>query len=254
MNRGVFTIHLAAQYLAAAGISFVDKKEDDSHTNLGYSLEKHQIQTWPLNESQDYLALDLIDFTLKWGSNSNVRNFELSGSTHQQAKTWIQESSGHSGLVKPYNYSFHYNLPYGISENHTFEIDQDSLALERELRSLAQTAILKTLSDYNMESSIRIWPHHFDTGALAYLPDYEQISIGLGLAIPDSLVDEHYFYISGYRNQESIDPSSFRSLAYGRWVSGGFIGGVLPAKNVDETTALQFFQEAIGLFVQADSS
>lgn len=253
MNSNLASIHLACQYLAAAGISFLEKRDDDSHTNLGYSVAKHHIQSWPLTDTQNYLALDLIDFTLKWFSKSEVHKFDLAGSTHKQALSWIQETSAHSGLAKKYNYSFHYDLPYNIGEDHTFEINEESLALERELRTLAQTAIQRTLSEHHMESPIRIWPHHFDTGALAYLPENERISVGLGLAIPDSLVDQHYFYISGYLGHESIDPGSFRSLTNGRWVSDGFKGGVLPAENVDEDVVLQFFHEAIASLAQPDS-
>lgn len=41
-------MHLAAQYLAAAGISFVAKEDDDSHTNLGFSAETGSMTTHPL--------------------------------------------------------------------------------------------------------------------------------------------------------------------------------------------------------------
>ena len=251
---GIASIHLASQYLAAAGISFLDKRDDDSHTNLAYSIEDHQIQTWPLSAAHDILALDLIDFSLKWISNSQVLTFDLDGKTHQQVLSWLQETSVNSGLEKEYSYSFHFDLPYGISDYFTFVINRESLELERELRSLAQITIEKALSEQGMDSSIRIWPHHFDTGALAYLPGNNEISIGLGLAIPDSMIDQHYFYISGYRGHEGIDPGSFSSLTNGQWVSQGFKGGVLKAENADEEDVHQFFREAFNAFSQLNGS
>ena len=33
-------MYLLAQYLAAAGISLLEKEQDDCHTNLGFSIEK----------------------------------------------------------------------------------------------------------------------------------------------------------------------------------------------------------------------
>jgi hypothetical protein len=32
-------LHIAAQYLAAANMSFLEKKADDSHTNLGFNTD-----------------------------------------------------------------------------------------------------------------------------------------------------------------------------------------------------------------------
>ena len=246
-------IHLASQYLAAAGISFLDKRDDDSHTNLGYSIKDHQIQTWPLSAAHDMLALDLTDFSLKWISGAQALSFKLDGKTHEQVLSWLQETSNNLGLEEKYTYSFHYELPYGISEDFKFEINAEGLELERKLRSQAQTTIQRILSEHDMESTIRIWPHHLDTGALAYLPDNNEISIGLGLAIPDSMIDQHYFYISGYRGHDSIDPGSFSSLTQGKWVSQGFKGGVLRAENTDEGIVLQFFQEALSAFSQLNS-
>ena len=47
-------IHLAAQYLAAAGISFLEKRDDDSHTNLGFNIEKGTLddRKWVLPEME----------------------------------------------------------------------------------------------------------------------------------------------------------------------------------------------------------
>ena len=253
-NTGVATIHLASQYLAAASISFLEKRDDDSHTNLAYSTMEHQIQTWPLSASKDFMTLDLLDFSLKWMSDSGEETLGLNGRTHLQVLTWLQETSFKAGLEKKYHYSFHYDLPYTISDDYIFEINEDSLKIERELRTLAQNTIEKAMNEHGMDSSIRIWPHHFDTGALAYLPDSNEISVGLGLAIPDTMIDQHYFYISGYRGHESIDPDSFSATTHGKWISDGFKGGVLRAEQVDEESVVQFFREAFNAFSLLNSS
>jgi hypothetical protein len=46
-------MYLLAQYLAAAGISFLEKKDDDSHSNLGFSIENSSMYSRPLNENGD---------------------------------------------------------------------------------------------------------------------------------------------------------------------------------------------------------
>ena len=45
-------------------------------------------------------------------------------------------------------------------------------------------------------SDARIWPHHFDLGAL--LPIGDGRAIGLGLSPGDGAYDEPYFYTSPY--------------------------------------------------------
>ena len=44
-------MHIAAQYLAAAGISILEKQPDDSHTNVGFSVEDRTLFTRPLLSS-----------------------------------------------------------------------------------------------------------------------------------------------------------------------------------------------------------
>ena len=102
---------------------------------------------------------------------------------------------------------------------------------------------------HQLDSPIRVWPHHFDTGAYAPLGD-TGISIGIGMAIPDTLSDEHYFYISGYKDGKTIFPSSRNDLSLGKWVSEGFTGAILSTKDIIESEAVQFFQEAIDQFKQ----
>jgi hypothetical protein len=48
-------MHLASQYLAAAGLSFVKKQDDDSHTNLGFNTEKGIMYTRALSDNGDQL-------------------------------------------------------------------------------------------------------------------------------------------------------------------------------------------------------
>ncbi len=70
-------MHLAAQYLAAAGISFVPEENDDSHTNLGFSTQKECLYTRPLNSSGAELLLNYNFFTLEWNSNNFIRILHL---------------------------------------------------------------------------------------------------------------------------------------------------------------------------------
>ena len=45
MKQTIQNLHLAAQYLAAGGISFIEKKSDDSHTNLAWNKTENRMTT-----------------------------------------------------------------------------------------------------------------------------------------------------------------------------------------------------------------
>ncbi|MEP2240101.1 MAG: hypothetical protein ABJI22_17170 [Maribacter sp.] len=238
-------MHLAAQYLAAAGISFLEKKADDSHTNLGWSSDKQRLETHPLSTDGDVLALNYNTFSLEWNSTKNNASFALDGKTHQQVLEWLTNSAN-AFLGKTYSYSFHYDLPYSIDDSFTFKLDKAQLKELADLRTLTQSGLEKTLAVNGLASDIRIWPHHFDSGA--YIVISEDLSIGLGLAVPDTMINEHYFYISGYKGHNGLDTSKFSSLSLGEWKNEGFKGAVLPATKITEEHAIQFFTEAINTY------
>lgn len=236
-------MHLAAQYLAAAGINFVPQKEDDSHTNLGFSIPKKSLETHPLSEKGDTLSLRYDSFGLQWNSLEKTESLLLDGTSHQSVVQWLNDMSERS-LDKAYSYRFHYELPYEITDEYVFELsDIERLAELTQLRILAQSALEETLASTKLESAIRIWPHHFDTGAYASLN--EHVAVGFGMAIPDDVCDEHYFYVSGYKGHDAIVPDGFSALTRGEWKSSGLTGAVLPARNIGLPDALLFFKEAI---------
>lgn len=239
-------MHLAAQYLAAAGISFLDKKDDDSHTNLGLSRGTGRLQTHPLSANGDILSLDYTDFSLRWDAQNNSSIFPLNGATHAQVLTWLQETSK-TILNRDYTYKFHYDLPYPIRPDFMFELLSEKRLKELlDFRILAQSTLEEILAVYRLESSIRIWPHHFDTGAYAKVND--RFAIGFGLAIPDTLCTTHYFYISGYEGHDAISTTGFAQLSFGEWKDNGFKGGLLPASAIGQLKAVTFLKEAINSY------
>ena len=237
-------MHLAAQYLAAAGISFLEKESDDSHTNLGFNTESGCLSTHPLSDNGDVLCLDYEKFALEWTSNKGTTTFELDGAMHAEVLNWLEDTSK-ARLNKTYHYEFHYDLPYSIAHSFTFELlDTYRLMELKDLRALAQLVLENIDKQYNLNTSIRIWPHHFDTGIYSPLPDSD-ITIGLGLAIPDQISNKHYLYISGYKNGNTIATSKLPKLASGEWKSDGFTGAILNADNLLESDGVAFFKEAI---------
>lgn len=236
-------MHLAAQYLAAAGISFLTKQDDDSHTNLGFSIARNCMETHALSEKGTVLSLNYKKFSLNWNSQSVSSDFLLDGATHSDVLNWIQETSK-TVLNKSYTYQFHYDLPYEITDDYKFKlVDTKRLDALLKLRILAQSVLEEVLSEHRLESPIRTWPHHFDSAA--YVNLNKNIAIGFGLAIPDEVCKEHYFYISGYKDHKAIPTEGFHSLSKGIWKNNDFTGALLPAETVVKSTAVLFFKQAI---------
>jgi hypothetical protein len=241
-------IHLAAQYLATAGFSFLEKKEDDSHTNLGFDANTGYLETWPLNENGCKIALDYMQFSLHWISNDTTRlTIYLDGKSHADIVQWVDQVTTALGRTEPYSYKLHYELPYDkITNDFTFlKPPQEELERSLNYRRIAQNALENIVNNMKFSTTIRVWPHHFDTGGYEIINKGKQISVGFGLAIPDMLINDFYLYTSGYKDNDGIDTSAFDRITYGDWMNEGFKGAVLPMKNVDQAEAITFFNESI---------
>lgn len=202
-----------------------------------------------LNENGDTLSLSYTKFTLEWNSNDVATSLQLDGTTHAEILTWIEKMAAKAGIKVPYAYSFHYDFPYQIKDNFVFKLlDANRLRELLNLRILAQSVLETFLHDQNLNSEIRIWPHHFDTGAFAIFNDKAGLAIGLGLAVPDTVCGEHYFYISGYKGHEVIDTSDFNPLSLGSWGVNGYKGAILPATEIDKNMGIAFLSEAFFQF------
>ena len=237
-------MHLAAQYLAAAGISFLEKKSDDSHTNLGFSTENGCLYTHPLSKNGEILCLDYEKFSLEWKSKQNSTTFRLDGATHREVLEWLIDTS-QIFLNKEYRYKFHYDLPYTVDDLFTFKLNDSSKLTElMHERNLAQFVLEKIENLYKLSAPIRIWPHHFDTGIYSDIPD-SNISVGLGLATPDAISNNSYLYLTGYKNGSVIDTTGFPLLTSGEWKNDDFKGAILDTTNIVESDGVEFFQEAI---------
>ncbi|EDM42923.1 hypothetical protein SCB49_11522 [unidentified eubacterium SCB49] len=242
--------YLAAQYLAAAGIQFVEKKEDDSHTNLGFDKNSGCLITHPLSENGDELRFNYNSFSLEWKSKNETTTLALDGKSHEEVLSWLNEKAM-LYLNKEFSYSFHYEGTYPITSSYVFKLSDASQLNELLLlRKLGQNTLELFVEENKLDTSIRIWPHHFDTGIYDLLPSTE-VTVGLGLAIPDTLCNEFYFYASGYKNSKSINPSNFAVLKKGTWKSGGFTGAIFSAKDVDVTAATGFLKEVVTAFKNA---
>jgi hypothetical protein len=67
--------------------------------------------------------------------------------------------------------------------------------------------------------------------------------MGAGLAIPDSLVNDFYFYASGYKNGGTIETKTFGAMKFGEFRSD-WNGATLASSSIEIEQALEFLKEA----------
>ena len=245
-------IHLAAQYLATASKSFLEPIADDSHTNLGFSIVDGAIYSRVLDGKKGYLCLSYKTFSLKWFTPSGSEVLSLHGKSHGEIVQWLHEMTTKTIENGKYTYDLHYDLPYeSITDDFVFELKNTSQLEELiHYRILIQLVLENFLEMEQLQSEIRIWPHHFDTGAFSTLEDIPGVAIGLGLAIPDSICDHPYFYMSAYQGHESIAITDYPALTLGAWGHNGFVGAILDAKGCTREDGIKFFREALAIYKQ----
>ncbi len=247
------TMHIAAQYLAMAAKSFLPAQDDDSHTNLGWNSKDKRMESRPLNSEGLILALNYLDYSLDFAHpKSGVgASYPLGGASHLDILNWIGRESKFAGIDAEFKFDLHYELPYeGIftDEYKYAGKDEDQLNALIQLRWLADKTLSMINTHFHEVSEVRIWPHHFDTGCLGYFDTKKNVSVGLGLAIPDKNVDDWYFYASGYHGEEPIQTEMFEPLKNGEWRSGEWNAGILKASGKSLPVVSSFFNEVIKAF------
>lgn len=237
--------HRAAQYLASFAINFLEKKDDDSHTNMGWDASDKALFTHTAPGGQS-LRLQLDTLTLTWAGKRNF-DLDLVGRSHGEVVTWLHHCAIQAGLEE-YDFYLHYKIDSGklFHDQIYYPLDSDRNMELITLRDSAQKTLMETVEYFDMKSDIRIWPHHFDTGAFE---TRNEMGIGFGMAIPDKMIDDHYLYVSGYKGEGSLSPEGFSALTKGDWRDEGFRGATLATTGLDPEDWATFFKEAIQAYL-----
>ena len=243
-SKTTLQLHIAAQYLAAAGKNYVAPEEDDSHTNIGWEANTASFFSRTFS-NMDSLVFHTYSMNLEWSGKKSA-SFDLIGHSHAEVLQWLEDTSLQNGLEK-FVFDLHYSLDSGnISNDFSFDgAHADSLETHADYRTFADRACNALLTELGMKAEVRTWPHHFDTGAFVMVSD-SKVGIGFGLSMPSSLSEDYYLYTAGYVGHDGLSTTSLPALSKGDWVSGEWEGGILPATGLNESDYLTFFKESIG--------
>ena len=250
-------MHQAAQYIAAVGKSYLENVPDDSHTNMKWDSGANAMVGRPLDAAKEIsLALNYTSYSLEFvDTNVDVlASLYLGGSRHDAILFWIQEQADLLGIEGDFDFDLHYELPYPAMEMDMVFPEEDSNELIRlaDLRSSVQNALSSVLAPIAAAQEIRIWPHHYDTGSMIITGVEDNTltsSIGVGMAVPDAMVDDFYLYTSAWR-RDGTGLENMPNLSLGKWRNPDWNGATLQASELKEAEITTFFQETIGTLAQ----
>lgn len=231
--------HHAAQFIALVGRHLIPKEADDSNTNMQYLPDREWLIGNELPGGMR-IALSLPDLKLIILDKQNHRRSELvlAGKSKKQVFDQLKQNLSDLGLdVSKFTNELHYTLPdHELDKNASFATSDKKYIQENIFhRHNAEIVLIEIAAKYKKAELVRIWPHHFDTGSfvsLSYSADGGvSKSIGLGWAIPDSMVNEPYYYLSYWSESPVEDFNDLPDPEAGEWIRSGWHGGV--AKNTD---------------------
>jgi hypothetical protein len=217
-------LHHAAQFGAAAGISFLEHRPDDSHTNLEWvpplaGLVSRVIPARkPFRIGVRPADLMLLIVTEK---DQPIARYRLHGRTIVEATQWIREQTTQLGID-----AARYTLKRPFEELSKWFANGASI-----LGSLA-----RSIHD---ASEVRCWPHDFDIATL--IPVASERTIGVGLEPGDKYYDEPYFYVSMQPPPLAAQARSRPLWGRGTWHTRDWMGAVLAGSRL-EGASLQEWQ------------
>ena len=224
--------HHAAQIIVSAAISYLPRRDDDSHTNMEWLPAHGMLATNVLDAKRSLrlgLRVDALELSaLEAGHERSA--FPLDGRTLPDALVWLSNTLTSADL-DPARLTIekHYRIPpHPVESGAPYRLG-DGSAL-RELAHAYHDAWLVTSAVRDRTpgaSEPRCWPHHFDLATLITLQkgsDSTTRTIGVGLSPGDESYDELYFYVTPY---PSPPADALGRLVIGRWHTTGWLGAVL---------------------------
>ncbi len=243
-------LHQLCQTLAKFGRSFAEAKKDDSHTNLRFDFIGKKIWGRWGNFNNDPLILSLNlnnqMFDLIDKKHQVVTSFETIGKTQGEVEVAIAHYLRETLKTDSADFlkELHFEIPgYDFKNDPIRQWDAQALNQWINYRHLANQSCSLLVDHLNVEAEIRIWPHHFDTGIYAKVND--NIGIGFGWAMEDSMIAEAYYYLSVYAlNGNTIDYDSVKPLSAGKWITGKhWNGSVLSISDAKPPMIQSFLKE-----------
>ena len=234
-------LHYAAQFGAAAGISFLEHRSDDSHTSLEWVPSLGGLFSKPIPTGRPFrIGARPSKFALLIVSDDNkpIAEYKLHGHTITDATEWVRSQIKLLG-ADPMHYSLRrpYDIPpHEVAIGESFDASAPSHFEELSKWFSNAAALLGSIVRRTRRASgVRCWPHHFDMTTVISV-DADR-TMGIGMEPGDDYYDEPYFYLN-MDPQPAANRVVTRPLwGEGRWHTNEWVGAVLPGSRLGPASA-----------------
>jgi hypothetical protein len=229
--------HHAAQLATAAGISFLPKRADDSHTNLEWlgglgALASRRVPS--PNGFRVAVRVATLELLVLDDAGAIAALLPLHGRTITDAEGWLRQRVAERGADSArFTLARHYEIPHhAVDDGAAFDTsDRASFAELSAWFDLAERDLERVRAE-NAGSEVRCWPHHFDIATLIDAGSGK--TVGVGLEPGDQYYDEPYFYVNA--NPKPAFTSAPPPLdGGGFWHTHEWFGAVLPGSRIQST-------------------
>ena len=229
-------LHYAAQFAAAAGISFLPPEPDDSHMNLEWvpefaGLFSHLIPAKkPFRVGVRFVELALL---IVPEPRTTIAETQLNRCTVAEATSWLRSQIESQGAdAERYTLRRPYDIPYHpLASGGAFDITERA-PFEELSKWFSNGAVI--LSDLVRStpgaSEARCWPRDFDIATSINVPP--GYTIGTGMEPGDNYYAEPYFYVNMSPTPTAAEVRSRQLSGNGTWHTNGWIGAILPGSRL----------------------
>jgi hypothetical protein len=233
--------HHAAQFAAAAGLSFLGPQSEDGHASLEWipSLAGLFSQVIPAHTLfRIGLSPSDLSLVILTENDQPFAHYRLHGHTISDATAWIRSQIASLGADSArYTLKRPYEIPsHDVAMGDDFDAS-DRIHFEELTRWFANGAatLISFARPVREASDVRCWPEHFDIATLLQVtPDR---TIGVGLEPGDNYYDEPYFYINMTPQPTASQARSRPLWGRGSWHTRGWVGAVLPGTKLGAASA-----------------
>lgn len=243
-------LHYAIQFIAATGMALGESQPDGSQMTLDWDNELQGFVGQKIPGTQNQVALmpqTLTSVILQ--SHQSVASLPLVGKTMAEALAWHKAELAKLGVaaesIKLLDYPPDDFPDHPLAHGAVFEVG-DAAGRDAIATYYAKTRplLVKVVAANSTAAPIYIWPHHFDMATLMTYPGATEAAtkyLGVGLSPGDGGYEEPYWYITPYPYP---DVAKLPELPVGGWHTAGWVGGVLTASQVQDSSTVQTFIDA----------
>lgn len=240
-------LHWAAQVVSGVGRTFLEKKKDDSHTNLDWLDSDRLASHTAAGETEFRAALDFAGFRLLYidVGSQKTHDYALKSRKLEEAYEWLGkaiQSLAKRPLPGGEFVELHYEMPeHPIGEGEPFQMENPEAFAELGRWFHNADRVLRVVQSSEADASpVRTWPHHFDMATLIELDKGKDVekprTIGVGLSPGDDNYKEPYWYVNVYPAPEDLQAVKWPTLeGAGHWHTTGFTAAVLPGTSMVDT-------------------